>query len=462
MTCLWNITRIVVVLLTLAAIAVGAVPAGWIALRYEPPSGGQKGYWVIVKEPQAGLAAWWSDAELARIVANDPDYVKHLETSWSPEGHPAADAAEAVLLAEELARYWDGDLPQANYWAHGALTRRGSTPQAFRWAQDGLAQRTQLEAAGERPKTAVAAVDPDPVDSRWSNRDDIVSSGQGWGSHLLTPTLDHVHQAERNKAQQRHHPNHPPAGEIRKATEATVAGCRTASLLAEQAVFENYVRAWGGLAAKSITYGLPANCVVNPGPLALAPPPPPPPAPVTPPPPPKPVSPPPPPPKPVTPPPPPGNPKPGCTISWLCGSDPDTTNPGNPGGSNPGNGGDGADPGNGNVGDGGGNPPPDDYEACDGSTHSTQAAADAVDCSPTPTLFFEDCHGNQHDTQSAADAVSCATTYTACDGSTHSTQAAADAVDCSQQFQEQILHDLTCEGTVDQTTGQCDDLTYTP
>ena len=53
-------------------------------------------------------------------------------------------------------------------------------------------------------------------------------------------------------------------------------------------------------------------------------------------------------------------------------------------------------------------------------------------------------------------------TYTACDGSTHSTQSAADAVDCSLQFEEQILHDLTCEGTVDQNTGQCDDFTFTP
>ena len=94
--------------------------------------------------------------------------------------------------------------------------------------------------------------------------------------------------------------------------------------------------------------------------------------------------------------------------------------------------------------------------------HSTQAAADAVVCLPPQQTEYFDCKGGRHQTQAAADAVSCATSYTACDGSTHSTQAAADAVDCSQQFQEQILHDLTCEGTVDQTTGQCDDLTYTP
>ena len=95
--------------------------------------------------------------------------------------------------------------------------------------------------------------------------------------------------------------------------------------------------------------------------------------------------------------------------------------------------------------------------------HSTQAAADAVSCTPPPpTVRYRDCNNNEHDTQEAADAVSCNTTYTACDGSTHSTQAAADAVDCNQQFQEQILHDLTCEGTVDQNTGQCDDFTFFP
>ena len=77
-------------------------------------------------------------------------------------------------------------------------------------------------------------------------------------------------------------------------------------------------------------------------------------------------------------------------------------------------------------------------------------------------MFFYDCEGGQHDTQAAADAVNCDPEYTACDGSLHSTQAAANAVDCSQQFQEQILHDLTCEGTVDANTGQCDDLTFGP
>ena len=129
MTYLRSFSRFVVVFLTLAVAAIAAVPAGWIALRYDPPSGEeQKGHWIIVKAPEDGLAAWWSDAELARIVANDPDYVKHLETGWSPEDHPVADAAEAKLLAEELAavlgrRRAPGELLGA--W--GALTRRGST-----------------------------------------------------------------------------------------------------------------------------------------------------------------------------------------------------------------------------------------------------------------------------------------------------------------------------------------------
>ena len=89
MTCLRSISRFVVVFITLAGIAAAAVPAGWIALRYAPPSGAdEKGHWIIVKEPAAGLSAWWSDAELAKIVANDPDYVKRLETAWEPRGSP--------------------------------------------------------------------------------------------------------------------------------------------------------------------------------------------------------------------------------------------------------------------------------------------------------------------------------------------------------------------------------------
>ena len=480
--------------IALAVVAAAAIPAGWIALKHVPVQGEESGYWILVKEPADGLAAWWSDEELAKIIAGDEDYVQHLETDWSPDEHPVATTVEATALAEELSRYWDGDLPQANYWAHGALTRRGDTPQAFRWAEDGLTRRTELEESGFRPKTAVSPIDPASIDARWDNALDIVEAGDGWGSHLLTPTLDHVNRSERQRLEAEHHPNRPPSGEVDRATKATVGGCRAAGLKAEKSIFENYVRAWGGLDALDVTYDLPENCVlamappiavtppttVTPPPQPPVTPPQPPQPPVTPPTPPqRPVTPPQPPQPPVTPPTPPqrpvtppSNPNPGCTISWLCGSVPDpdpvdpdpdpdpvTTNPGNPGGWNPGNGG-GTNPGGGGGG-GGSIPPPVDYEACDGSTHSTQAAADAIDCTP-PTIEFNDCNGGQHDTQAAADAVSCATSYTACDGSTHNTQAEADAVDCSQQFQEQILHDLTCEGTVDQTTGQCDDLTYTP
>ena len=478
MTYLRNFSRFVVVLLTLAGISAAAIPAGWIALRYDPPSGEeQKGHWIIVKAPEDGLAAWWSDAELARIVANDPDYVKHLETGWNPEDHPVADSDEAERLTAELARYWGGDVPQANFWAHGALTRRGSTLRAFRWEQDGPAQRSELEQDGLRPSIPAAALDPDPVDQRYDNRADVVTYGDRWGDHLQSGTLDYVYTAERNKAQRRHHPNPPPAGEVAEKARETVEACRAASLEAEMGVFENYVRAWGGLSPKSVSFGLPANCVADPGPLALlAPPPPPPPArppspppsrpvtppqppqrpvtppqppqrPVTPPQPPqRPVTPPQPPQRPVTPPTPPSNPPSTCPpgLELFCGGDPDpvttdpdpdpdpepvTTNP-NPGG--------GTNPGNPVI-----EPPPPPPP-------------------PPPTDKYYDCKGDQHDTQAEADAVSCNPTYTACDGSIHSTQAAANAVDCSQQFQDQILHDLTCEGTVDQTTGQCDDLTYTP
>ena len=516
--------------MALAGITAAAIPAGWIALRHVPVQGKQSGYWILIKEPADGLAAWWSDEELAKIIAGDEDYVQHLETGWSPDDHPVASATEATQLAEELAKYWEGDLPQANYWAHGALTRRGDTPQAFRWEQDGLAQRATLEQSGKRPEIPAAALDPDPVDQRYDNRADIVAYGVRWGSHLRTGTLDHVYRAELNKAKRRHHPNPPSAGEVEQKARETVRACRKASRDAEMGVFENYVRGWGGLGAKSVTFGMPANCVADPGPLlAQAPPPSAPPATYTacdgskhssqaaanavncapqPPPARRPSAPPAtytacdgskhssqaaanavncaPPPPPArrpsapsatytacdgskhasraaanavncAPPPPPSTnkPTPGCTIAWLCGSDPDPDRDPD-GGENGGSGGE-------NGGGGGGDPPTDDYEACDGSMHSTQSAADAVTCDqPPPVVRYQDCHGNYHDTQSAADAVSCETTYTACDGSTHSTQQAADAVDCSQKFREQILHDLTCEGTVDQTTGQCDDFIFIP
>ena len=284
MTYLRSFTRFAVLSLTLAVAAIAAIPAGWIALRYDPPTGEeQKGHWIIVKAPEDGLSAWWSDAELAKIVANDPDYVKHLETGWSPDNHPVADAAEAKLLAEELAEYWDGDVPQANFWAHGALTRRGATPKAFRWEQKGLSQRSELERSGERPEIPAAALDPDPVDQRYDNSSDIVTYGDRWGSHLRSGTIDHVYTAERNKAQRRHYPNPPPSSEVAEKARETVEACRVASLQAEMGVFENYVRGWGGLSPKSVTLGLPDNCVADPGPLALLAPPPPPPPPITPP-----------------------------------------------------------------------------------------------------------------------------------------------------------------------------------
>ncbi len=502
MTCLRSFSRFVVVWLTLAGVSTAAIPAGWIALRYDPPPAGQqKGHWILVKAPEDGLSSWWSDTELAKIVANDPSYVKQLETDWNPESHPVADAAEAKLLAAELARYWGGDVPQANYWAHGAMVRRGSTLEAYRWTQDGQGQRTALEQSGERPRIPAAALDPDPVDQRYNNQTDVVTYGDRWGDHLLSGTLDHVYRAERNKARRKHHPNPPPAGEVTQKTKATVQACREASLKAEMGVFENYVRGWGGLAAQSVSFGLPANCVVDPGPptpivnpqkvytacdgsthasqaaakavqCTTNPPITNPPTTTTP---------------PTTTNPPITNPpttttpptttnppttNPGCTISWLCGNDPDpdpvTPDP------DPNYGGNGGGNGDGGGGDGdGGGTPPETHEACDGSIHTTQAAADAVVCTPPPPppvvveppdkpQQFYDCNGDLRDTQAEADAVSCDPEYTACDGSLHDTQAAADAVDCSQQERQRILHDLTCEGSVDGTTGQCDDLIITP
>ena len=276
MTCLRNITRFAVVFFTLVGIMVAAIPAGWIALRYEPPQGEEKGYWVLVKEPADGIDAWWSDEELAKIVAGDADYIQHLETDWSPEAHPAADPVEAKELTEELAEYWEGDLPQANFWAHGALTRRGDTPNAYRWSEDGLTQRETLEAEGSRPSIPTSPVDPDPVDTRWNNSDDVVTYGDRWGSHLQTGALTHINQAEGNRLKRQYQPNSPPAGKIEEATVGTVEDCRKASLQAELDVFENYVRAWGGLEKQDVSFGMPENCVTDPGPpvqIAVNPPP---------------------------------------------------------------------------------------------------------------------------------------------------------------------------------------------
>ena len=77
-------------------------------------------------------------------------------------------------------------------------------------------------------------------------------------------------------------------------------------------------------------------------------------------------------------------------------------------------------------------------------------------------MQFYDCNGELHNTQAAANAVSCPAQYTACDGSLHDTQAAANAVDCSGSIHQQILHDLTCVGSYNQLTGQCDDLLLAP
>ena len=162
MTYLRNISRYAVVFMALAGLAAAAIPAGWIALKHVPAEGEESAYWILVKEPADGLAAWWSDEELAKIIAGDEDYVQQLETDWTPESHEVATSSEASDLAAELIEYWGGDIPQANYWAHGALTRRGDTPQAFQWEQEGLTQRAELEESGDRPKTAVSPIDPNP------------------------------------------------------------------------------------------------------------------------------------------------------------------------------------------------------------------------------------------------------------------------------------------------------------
>ena len=214
--------------MALAVTAIAAIPAGWIALKHVPAEGEESGYWILVKEPADGLSAWWSDEELAKIIAGDEDYVQHLETDWSPEDHPVADAVEAELLTEELAQYWDGDVPQANFWAHGALTRRGSTLRAFRWEQDGLTQRGALERSGERPEIPAAAVDPDPVDQRYDNSEDIVTHGDRWGSHLRAGTLDHVYTAEYNKLTKQYSP--PPADEVARKARETVRGLPASEL----------------------------------------------------------------------------------------------------------------------------------------------------------------------------------------------------------------------------------------
>ena len=62
--------------------------------------------------------------------------------------------AEATALAEELSRYWDGDLPQANYWAHAALTRRGGVREA--WTRSLYFLTQELTPSEQPPFTAVA------------------------------------------------------------------------------------------------------------------------------------------------------------------------------------------------------------------------------------------------------------------------------------------------------------------
>ena len=408
MTLLKNISRFAVVLLTLIGVAAAAIPTGWIALRYEPPGADEeKGHWILVKAPEDGLTSWWSDEELAKIIAGDKDYVQRLETDWSPVDHPVADAKEAERLAEELARYWGGDVPQSNYWAHGAMVRRGSTLRAFRWEQDGEAQRQTLIDGGQRPGIPAAAVDPDPVDQRYDNQTDVVTYGERWGDHLLTATLDHVYRAELNKARRKHHPNPPPAAEVLAEAKATVQACREASLKTEMGVFENYVRGWGGLGAKSVTFGMPENCVADPGPPVVA------------------------------------QLVPNPILYTAC----DGSKHSSRAAANAVN----CDP-----------PPrtvrrqptrPTTYTACDGSKHSSRAAANAVNCNPPPRpvrrqptrpTTYTACDGSKHSSRTAANAVNCdppprpvqrqptrPTTYTACDGSKHASRAAANAVNCA-------------------------------
>ena len=400
--------------MALAVVTAAAIPSGWIALKHVPAQGEQKGYWILVKEPADGIAAWWSDEELAKIAAGDPEHVKHLETDWNPSEHPVAEADEAVRLAEELAKYWGGDVPQANFWAHGAMTRRGSTLRAFRWEQDGLTQRDALEKAGERPSIPAAAIDPDPVDQRYDNNKDVVAYGERWGDHLRSGTLDHVYRAELNKAKRRHHPNPPSAGEVEQKTRQTVAACRQASLKAEMGVFENYFRAWGGLAPKSVTFGLPDDCVADPGPPVAV------------------------------------NRVPSPTLYTACDGSKHITRRAAAAVN--------CDPVLYTACDGSRHasraaaaavnceqqPPPRQdplrYTACDGSKHATRRAANAVNCEP---VLYTDCKGNQHSSQAAANAVSCEQEppprrdplrYTACDGSRHATRRAANAVSCAPVF----------------------------
>ena len=411
-----NISRFAVMFIALAVVTAAAIPSGWIALKHVPAQGEQKGYWVLVKEPADGIAAWWSDEELAKIAAGDPEHVKRLETDWNPAEHPVADAGEAGRLAEELAKYWGGDVPQANFWAHGAMTRRGSTLRAFRWEQDGLTQRDALEEAGERPSIPAAPLDPDPLDQRYDNRNDIVTFGNRWGSHLRTRTLDHVYRAELNKAKRRHHPNPPSAGEVEQKTRETVATCRSESLKAEMGVFENYFRAWGGLAPKSVTFGLPDDCVADPGPPAAA------------------------------------NRVPSPTLYTACDGSRHATRRA-------------ADA----V-----NCDPVFYTACDGSRHASRAAAAAVSCKQEPPprqdpVRYTACDGSKHATRRAADAVNCDPVYyTACDGSRHASRAAAAAVNCEQEpppRQDPVRY-TACDGSKHATRRaadavNCDPVYYT-
>ena len=131
-------------------------PAGSrFKLRPRRAEKSRSGYWILRQRARRWtLAAWWSDEELAKIIAGERSRL--CASTLKPTGAPKITRSPMPPRPNSWLRswlhYWGGDVPQANFWAHGALTRRGSTLRAFRWEHDGLTQRSELEDAGLRPK----------------------------------------------------------------------------------------------------------------------------------------------------------------------------------------------------------------------------------------------------------------------------------------------------------------------
>ena len=367
---------------------------------------------------------------LAELCGTDANGQLPADCPFIP-GSPGAGspptAAQIRSLADALLEHFQGHQPKLNL-ASQRLSQGGREAYEMNWqpgapgASPSIGAWNEASAAERNVQpTALQVDDPEPADSRYGNTDwtNPAADPAEWNALLSSATLDHVYAASRNLLATPSEPD-PPAAAVAARAAAEVARCREASLDLLRSDIEFHISAAAGVAAQRPAGSVGADCVADPG----SPPPP-------------------------TPPPPPtftacdgslhssqaAADAVDCTTYTACDdSEHDTQSAADAVTCT-------ADPDpdpeteqtktcwdGSTVGISESCPTEPTYTACDSSTHSSQAAADAVDCSPPET--YTACDDSVHDTQAAADAVDC-TTYTACDSSTHSSQAAADAVDCS-------------------------------